>query len=109
MKTEIKNQPRQSQGRIVLIEIARFNIISPNRRPGIQIRQPGRLRNTNERRLRPRSERLALKAWGWLAARPALYRWLVRRAALDARAHARVVVCGACFQQVTMPCVAFSG
>jgi L-lactate dehydrogenase complex protein LldF len=30
---------------------------------------------------RPWSERLALKAWGWLAARPALYRWVTRRAA----------------------------
>ncbi len=33
-----------------------------------------------ERGLRPWSERLALKAWGWLAGRPALYRWVVRRA-----------------------------
>jgi L-lactate dehydrogenase complex protein LldF len=30
---------------------------------------------------RPWSERLALKAWGWLAARPACYRWVTRRAA----------------------------
>jgi len=34
-----------------------------------------------ERGRRPWSERLALKAWGWLATRPALYRWLSRRAA----------------------------
>jgi len=33
------------------------------------------------RRLRPRSERLALKAWAWLAGRPRLYGWTVRRAA----------------------------
>jgi L-lactate dehydrogenase complex protein LldF len=31
--------------------------------------------------LRPRSERLAFKAWAWLARRPALYRWLASRAA----------------------------
>ncbi|MGE5490960.1 MAG: LutB/LldF family L-lactate oxidation iron-sulfur protein [Actinomycetota bacterium] len=34
-----------------------------------------------ERRLRPWSERLALKAWAWIARQPALYRWLARRAA----------------------------
>jgi L-lactate dehydrogenase complex protein LldF len=34
-----------------------------------------------ERGWRPWSERLALKAWGWLAARPTLYRWVARRAA----------------------------
>lgn len=34
-----------------------------------------------ERRLRPRSERLALKAWAWVASRPLLYRWFARRAA----------------------------
>lgn len=34
-----------------------------------------------ERGLRPLSERLAFKAWAWLAGRPALYRWLTRRAA----------------------------
>jgi L-lactate dehydrogenase complex protein LldF len=34
-----------------------------------------------ERGLRPRSERLAFKAWAWVAGRPALYRWLTRRAA----------------------------
>jgi L-lactate dehydrogenase complex protein LldF len=40
-----------------------------------------RLREEQVKRgLRPWSERLALKAWGWLAARPALYRWLARRA-----------------------------
>jgi L-lactate dehydrogenase complex protein LldF len=33
-----------------------------------------------ERGLRPWSERFALKAWGWLAGKPMLYRWLVRRA-----------------------------
>jgi L-lactate dehydrogenase complex protein LldF len=32
------------------------------------------------RSLRPWSERLALKAWAWVAGRPALYRWLTRRA-----------------------------
>ena len=35
----------------------------------------------NERRLRPWSERLGLKLWAWLAGKPALYRWLSRRAA----------------------------
>jgi L-lactate dehydrogenase complex protein LldF len=35
----------------------------------------------NARGLRPWSERLALKAWAWVAGRPALYRWLARRAA----------------------------
>jgi len=35
----------------------------------------------NERGLRPWSERLALRAWGWLAAHPAAYRWATRRAA----------------------------
>ena len=34
-----------------------------------------------ERGLRPWSERLAFKAWAWVAGRPALYRWLTRRAA----------------------------
>jgi len=34
----------------------------------------------NERRLRPWSERLALKIWAWLAGKPALYRWFARRA-----------------------------
>ena len=34
-----------------------------------------------ERRLTPWSERYALHAWGWLARRPRLYRWLTRRAA----------------------------
>jgi L-lactate dehydrogenase complex protein LldF len=33
-----------------------------------------------ERGLRPWSESLALKAWAWIAGRPALYRWLTRRA-----------------------------
>jgi L-lactate dehydrogenase complex protein LldF len=33
-----------------------------------------------ERRLRPWSERLALRAWAWVAGKPALYRWLTRRA-----------------------------
>ena len=33
-----------------------------------------------ERGLRPWSERLALKAWAWLAVRPALYGWVMRRA-----------------------------
>ena len=33
-----------------------------------------------ERGLRPWSERVALKAWAWLAGRPALYRWATRRA-----------------------------
>ncbi|AXS79119.1 LutB/LldF family L-lactate oxidation iron-sulfur protein [Dechloromonas sp. HYN0024] len=33
-----------------------------------------------ERGLRPWSERLALKAWAWLAGHPALYRWCTRRA-----------------------------
>ena len=33
-----------------------------------------------ERGLRPWSERLALKAWAWVAARPALYGWVMRRA-----------------------------
>ncbi|MGB9493790.1 MAG: lactate utilization protein B [Azonexus sp.] len=35
----------------------------------------------DERALRPLSERLALRAWGWLAQHPALYRWLTRHAA----------------------------
>ncbi len=35
----------------------------------------------NERGLRPWSERLALKAWAWLAGKPFLYRWFARRAA----------------------------
>ncbi|WP_428827082.1 lactate utilization protein B [Azonexus sp. IMCC34842] len=35
----------------------------------------------NERGLRPWSERLALKAWAWVAGRPALYSWVARRAA----------------------------
>jgi L-lactate dehydrogenase complex protein LldF len=34
-----------------------------------------------ERRLQPWSERLGLKAWAWLAGKPVLYRWLMRRAA----------------------------
>jgi L-lactate dehydrogenase complex protein LldF len=34
-----------------------------------------------ERGLRPWRERLALRAWGWVAAHPPLYRWLTRRAA----------------------------
>jgi L-lactate dehydrogenase complex protein LldF len=33
----------------------------------------------NERGLRPWSERLALKAWAWLAGKPMLYRWFARR------------------------------
>ena len=33
-----------------------------------------------ERRLRPWSERVALRAWAWLAGRPAAYRWMVRSA-----------------------------
>jgi L-lactate dehydrogenase complex protein LldF len=33
----------------------------------------------HERGLRPWSERLALKAWAWIAGKPALYRWLARR------------------------------
>lgn len=33
-----------------------------------------------ERGLRPWNERLAFRAWAWLAVRPALYRWLSRRA-----------------------------
>jgi len=35
----------------------------------------------NERALRPISERLALRAWGWLAQHPGMYRWLTRRVA----------------------------
>ncbi|MGB7500918.1 MAG: lactate utilization protein B [Azonexus sp.] len=35
----------------------------------------------HERALRPWRERFALRAWGWLAGRPELYRWLTRRAA----------------------------
>lgn len=34
----------------------------------------------NEMGLRPWSERLGLKAWAWVAGKPRLYRWLVRRA-----------------------------
>jgi L-lactate dehydrogenase complex protein LldF len=34
-----------------------------------------------ERHLQPWSERLGLKAWAWLAGKPLLYRWLMRRAA----------------------------
>lgn len=33
-----------------------------------------------DRRLRPWSERLALLGWAWLAGKPILYRWFVRRA-----------------------------
>ncbi len=33
------------------------------------------------RGLRPWSERLALRAWAWVAGKPRLYRWLTRRAA----------------------------
>lgn len=33
-----------------------------------------------ERGLRPWAERLALKAWAWVAVQPALYRWVTRRA-----------------------------
>ena len=33
-----------------------------------------------ERRLQPWSERLGLTAWAWLAGKPVLYRWLMRRA-----------------------------
>ena len=35
----------------------------------------------NQRGLRPWSERLAFKAWAWVAGKPALYRWFARRAA----------------------------
>ena len=35
----------------------------------------------NERRLRPWSGRLTIRAWAWLAGKPALYRWFARRAA----------------------------
>jgi L-lactate dehydrogenase complex protein LldF len=35
----------------------------------------------NERGLRPWGERLAWRGWGWLAARPTLYRWVTRHAA----------------------------
>jgi len=35
----------------------------------------------NERGLRPWGERLALRAWAWLAGRPGLYRWVSRRIA----------------------------
>ena len=35
----------------------------------------------NVRGLRPWSERVALRAWAWLAGKPALYRWFARRAA----------------------------
>ena len=39
------------------------------------------LRETQVARgLRPWRERLALRAWAWIARRPALYRWLTRRA-----------------------------
>src|SRR5574343_520975 len=39
------------------------------------------LRETQiERGLRPWRERLALRAWAWIAGKPALYRWLSRRA-----------------------------
>ncbi len=34
-----------------------------------------------ERGLRPWSERFGLRAWAWIARRPALYRWFARRAA----------------------------
>jgi L-lactate dehydrogenase complex protein LldF len=34
----------------------------------------------NERGLRPWGERLALRAWGWAASRPVLYRWITQRA-----------------------------
>ena len=41
-----------------------------------------RLREEQNRRgLRPWSERLALRAWAWVAGQPGLYRWVVRRAA----------------------------
>ena len=35
----------------------------------------------NQRHLQPWRERLALRAWAWLAGRPALYRWVSGRAA----------------------------
>lgn len=50
----------------------------------VRIPLPGlmhRLRETQvDRGLRPRSERLALRAWAWLASKPVLYRWALRRA-----------------------------
>lgn len=46
---------------------------------------PGLMQRLREeqvgRGLRPWRERLALRAWAWLAGKPRLYRWLVRRAA----------------------------
>jgi len=51
----------------------------------VRIPLPGLMHKLREeqvdRRLRPWSERLALKAWAWLAGRPRLYRWAARRAA----------------------------
>jgi L-lactate dehydrogenase complex protein LldF len=50
----------------------------------VDIPLPGlmhRLREVQaERRLRPPGERLALSAWGWLAAHPAAYRLVIRLA-----------------------------
>ena len=50
----------------------------------VRIPLPGlmhRLRETQvDRGLRPWSERLALRAWAWLASKPVLYRWVLRRA-----------------------------
>jgi hypothetical protein len=46
----------------------------------VRIPLPGLLRQLRQRQtragLRPRSERLGLRLWAWLAARPALYYWL---------------------------------
>ncbi len=51
----------------------------------VRIPLPGlmhRLRTEQvERGLRPLGESFALKAWAWLAGKPRLYRWVVRRAA----------------------------
>jgi len=51
----------------------------------VDIPLPELMRRLREEQLesgrRPWSERLGVKAWGWLAARPTLYRWVTRRAA----------------------------
>ncbi len=51
----------------------------------VKIPLPGLMRRLREaqqeRGLTPWPERLALRAWAWLAQRPALYGWVIRRAA----------------------------
>ena len=51
---EIEEQPGKRQRRAALVVIARFGIVARSRNPGIDIRQPGRLRHPDQRRLNPR-------------------------------------------------------